>query len=73
MRKPRDNNDALTAFIAHKTDIDTILVRLTALSAEHFKCTPDEITWADVGTLGSYLVRLREVSDAAFYEGEHAT
>ena len=56
-----------------KAEIDTIFARLAALSAEHFNCTPDEITWADVGTLGSYLERLREVSDAAFHEGEHAT
>jgi hypothetical protein len=33
---------------------------------------PDEITWGDVGTLGSYLEGLRQVSDAAFHEGEHA-
>ena len=68
-----DNNKAFATFIARKTEIDTILTRLTALSAEHFNCTPDEITWADVGTLGGYLQRLREVSDAAFHEGEHAT
>ena len=50
-----DRSTALAAFIARKAEIDTILARLAALSAEHFNCTPDEITWADVGTLGSYL------------------
>src|SRR5689334_5228056 len=64
---------ALAAFIARKAESDAILTRLAALSAEHFNCASDEITWADVGTLGSYLQRLREVSDAAFHEGEHAT
>jgi hypothetical protein len=49
-----------------------ILARLAALSAEHFNGTPDAVTWADVGTLDSHLQRLREVSDAAFHEGEHA-
>jgi hypothetical protein len=73
VRKPSDNVDALAAFIACKSEIDTILTRLAALSAEHFNCTPEEITWVDVGTLGSYLQRLREISDAAFHEGEHAT
>ena len=73
MSKAPNNSAAIAAFIARKAEIDAILTRLVALSAEHFNCTPDEITWADVGTLGSYLERLREVSDAAFHEGEHAT
>ena len=73
MNKALKNTDTLAAFIARKAEIDTILARLAALSAEHFNCAPDEITWADVGTLDSYLERLREVSDAAFHEGEHAT
>jgi len=42
--KLSDNADALAAFIARKSEIDTILARLDALSAEHFNCTPDEIT-----------------------------
>jgi hypothetical protein len=66
------NSEALTAFIARKTEIDTILARLTALSAEHFNCSSDTVNWSDVGTLGSYLERLRQVSDAAFGEGGHA-
>ena len=49
-----------------------ILARLTALSGEHFNCAPEEVTWGNVGTLGSFFERLREVSDAAFHEGEHA-
>jgi len=73
MSKAPNNSAALSAFIARKSEMGTILTRLAALSAEHFNRTPDEITWADMGTLGSYLERLREVSDAAFHEGEHAT
>jgi hypothetical protein len=72
MRKPRDNSSALAAFIARKAEIDTILARLVALSGEHFNCTPDAVTWADVCTLGSYREGLRLVTDAAFHEGEHA-
>ena len=73
MSKEPNNTAALAAFVARKSEIDAILTRLAALSAEHFNCIPNEITWADVGTLGTYLERLREVSDAAFHEGEHAT
>jgi hypothetical protein len=72
MRKSQDNSEALAGFIARKTEIDAILVRLTALSAEHFNRAPDEVSWGDVGTLGSYLEGLRKVSSAAFHEGEHA-
>ena len=72
MRGPTDNTEALAAFITRKAKIDTILARLTALSADHFDLTPDEITWAHAGNLSCYLEGLRRVSDAAFGEGEHA-
>ena len=72
MDKVPNNSTALAAFIARKAEFDAILARLAALSAEHFNCTPDEVSWADVGTLRSYLQRLQEISDAAFHEGEHA-
>ena len=72
MRKTPDNSEALAAFIARKAEIDTILARLTALSGEHFNAAPDDVTWAHVGTLASYIDSLRQVSDAAFHEGEHA-
>jgi hypothetical protein len=72
MRKAPDNSQALAAFIARKSEIDTILARLIALSDEHFNRSSGDITWADVGTLGSYFEGLRRVADAAFHEGEHA-
>jgi hypothetical protein len=72
MRKSPDNSQALAAFIARKTEIDTILARLSVLSAEHFNRTPKEVTWSDVGSLGCNLEGLRQVNDAAFHEGEHA-
>jgi hypothetical protein len=43
MRKPRENCDAAAAFIACKAEIDTILTRLSALSAEHFNRSPGTI------------------------------
>ena len=66
------NSEPLAAFIAHKGEIDAILARLSALSNEHFNRAPDDVSWADVGTLGSYLEGLRRVSDSAFHEGEYA-
>jgi hypothetical protein len=68
MHRSPDNSGALGAFIARKTEIDTILARLAALSAEHFNRAPEDVSWADVGTLGRYLEGLREVADAAFHE-----
>jgi hypothetical protein len=72
MRNSTDISTALAAFIARKGEIDTILARLTVLSGEHFDTAPDDVTWAHVGTLGSYLDGLRRVSNAAFHDGEHA-
>lgn len=63
---------AIDAFIARKIEIDEILARLTRLSEEHFNTNPDEIDWGHVGTLEQYAARLREISDSAFREGEHA-
>jgi hypothetical protein len=69
---PDNSSEALAAFIAHKTAIDTILARLAAPSGDHFNAMPEDVTWAQVGTLGSYLEALHQVSDAAFHEGERA-
>jgi hypothetical protein len=63
---------ALTAFIAKKAEIDTMLARLQALSDDHFNCHPDEINWGDVGTLEHYAGLLRRITDSAFDEGEYA-
>jgi hypothetical protein len=72
MRKSPDNSEALAAFFARKDEIDTILARLAALSAQHFNRAPDNVSWADAGTLASYQKGLREVSEATFQEGEYA-
>lgn len=72
MPKPRDNTQALDAFLARKAEIDTMLARLTVLSDEHFNVTPDEVHWGHVGTLAEYVLLLKRITDAAFREGEHA-
>lgn len=69
---PKTKDAALDAFIAAKTEIDAMLARLVAHSADHFGYSPDELNWGHVGTLEHYLARLREITDMAFGEGEHA-
>jgi len=71
-RRTQDNAKALDAFIAAKTEIDAMLERLAAFSADHFETHPDEINWGHVGTLNHYRAKLREITDMAFSEGEHA-
>ncbi len=63
---------ALDAYIARKTEIDAMLARLATLSDDHFNVAPDEVTWADVGTLAHYAELLKRITDSAFKEGEHA-
>ena len=70
--RPPFRQDALAAFVAQKAEIDEMLARLQALSDDHFCAQPDEIDWGDVGTLEHYRARLREITDMAFGEGEHA-
>ena len=71
-RRATDNTKALDAFIAAKTEIDAMLAHLQALSDDHFETSPDEINWGHVGTLNHYRAKLREITDSAFKEGEHA-
>ncbi len=68
----KDNSAALTAFLTKKAEIDTMLARLTALSAEHFNTEPDTLHWGHVGNLEFYASLLKRVTDSAFGEGEHA-
>ena len=70
---PKTNDAALDAFIAAKTEIDAMLARLASRSADHFGHSPDEVNWGHAGTLAHYRARLREITDMAFREGEHAT
>lgn len=67
-----NREEALATFIAVKDEIDGMLARLTALSADHFNASPDDVNWGDVGTLSFYRDKLREITGAAFREGEHA-
>lgn len=66
------SNKALDAFMTTKAQIDAMLERLKALSDDHFDAHPDEINWGHVGTLNHYASLLRQITNAAFKEGEHA-
>jgi hypothetical protein len=72
IRRAADNTKALDAFMTTKFQIDAMLDRLKTLSADHFETSPDEITWGHVGTLNHYASLLRQITDSAFKEGEHA-
>ena len=63
---------ALDAYIARKTEVDTMLARLTALSDDHFNVAPDKVDWGHIGTLAHYAELLKRITDSAFKEGEHA-
>lgn len=67
----RNQEAALAAFLARKAEIDSMLTRLQALSAEHFDIAPDAVHWGHVGTLAHYAEGLKRITDAAFREGEH--
>jgi hypothetical protein len=70
--RARNADDALAAFVSAKSEIDAMLARLQALSDEHFNADPDSVHWGDVETLNHYRATLREITDMAFNEGEHA-
>lgn len=63
---------AFDAFMARKAEIDALLARLQVLSAGHFNVSPDDVHWGHVGDLSRYAELLKQITDAAFKEGEHA-
>ena len=71
-RATAPNEKALNAFLVAKIEIDAMLERLKTLSDDHFDTHPDEINWGHVGTLNHYSSLLRQITDSAFSEGEHA-
>jgi len=62
-RREANRQQALAAFIARKAEIDALLARIAAASADHFGRDPDEVTWADEGSLGHVEQKLREVAE----------
>lgn len=64
---------ALDAFIARKAQLDGLLYRLQRLSDDFFGISPDDVTWGHVTELADYCRALKQISDQALREGEHAT
>ena len=71
-RATTSNDKALEAFMTTKFQIDAMLGWLKALSEDQFEAHPDEINWGQVGTLNHYASLLRQITDSALKEGEHA-
>ena len=71
-RATAPNDKALGAFLSAKLQIDGMLARIKTLSDDNFDTDPDAINWGDVGTLNHYASLLRQITDSAFSEGEHA-
>ncbi len=59
----KTNDAALAAFIARKAEIDAMLERLVAFSADQFEYSPVDVNWAHVGTLEHYRAHLHEITD----------
>ena len=71
--KARKNQEAaLAAFIGKKAEIDEMLARLRSLSDDHFGFDTEAVNWGAVGSLDHVASDLREITDSAFGEGEHA-
>lgn len=71
-RTAAQNDKALEPFLAAKGRIGQMLARIQTLSDDHFDTDPDAAHWGDVGTLNHYSSLLRQITDSAFREGEHA-
>ena len=73
-RIPKTTNQekALAAFVARKAEIDAMLARLQSLSDDHFGADPETVGWGEVATLGHHAELLKQITDMAFNEGEHA-
>lgn len=50
--KPKTNDAALASFVRGKAEIDDLLARIQAASADHFGTAPDAVTWDHAGSLG---------------------
>jgi hypothetical protein len=64
------NDQALTAFVTRKAEIDAMLERLATFSDDHFGVAPEDVHWGHVANLSHVIERLRQASDFLFQEGE---
>jgi hypothetical protein len=71
-QKIGNQEKAVNAFLARKAEVDERLARLQALSDDHFELHPDEVNWSHVDHVAHYANLLKQITDMAFEEGEHA-
>ena len=62
-RASMNNEAALAAFMQAKAEIDDLLARIQATSADHFGTEPEAVTWGHAGSLGFVTQRLREIAE----------
>ncbi len=60
---PKANEATLAAVMRGKAEIDALLARIGAASADHCGTTPDRVTWGDAGSLGFVTERLKEITE----------
>ena len=63
---------ALSKFMEQMGEINERLSELQVFADEHMGYSPDEINWGHVGTAGSILETLTELTDCAYKRGEYA-
>ena len=61
-RTSKNNEAALAAFMQGKAEIDALLARIQAASADHFGTEPEAVTWGHAGSLGLVTERFREIA-----------
>jgi hypothetical protein len=61
--EPRRNDAALASFMRGKAEIDDLLARIQAASADHFGTEPEAVTWGHAGSLGFVTERLKEIAE----------
>ena len=60
---PRNNDAAIASFMRGKAEIDALLERIQAASADHFGTEPEAVTWGHAGSLGFVTERLKEIAE----------
>ena len=71
-RRPRHTSRARAHCMPTSFQVAGMRERPKARSGDHFETHPDGINWGDVGNLNHYASLLRQITDIAFKEGEHA-
>lgn len=72
MRRGRNQQQSLDAFLAQKARFDELVAELQQMSADHLGADPDAVLWAQAATLADWNRRLASITDCHFQRGEFA-